>query len=39
MRVMLNAELVNGGGFHFFHAAKCAIFCVFTWKYAIQKTY
>jgi hypothetical protein len=34
---MLNAGLVNGGGFHFFPAGKIAIFCVFTGKYAIQK--
>jgi hypothetical protein len=34
---MLNAGLVNGGGIHFFPAAKCANFCVFTRKSAIQK--
>jgi hypothetical protein len=34
---MLNASLVNGGGFHFPPAGKIAIFCVFTAKNAIQK--
>jgi hypothetical protein len=34
---MLNAGLVNGGGFHFFPAGKIVIFCVFARKRAIQK--
>jgi hypothetical protein len=34
---MVNGSVVNGGGFHFFHAGKCAIFCIFTRKSAIQK--
>jgi hypothetical protein len=36
-RALVNGGPVNGGGFQFFPAAKCAIFCVFTRKYAIQK--
>jgi hypothetical protein len=34
---MLNAGLVNGGGFHFFHAVNTAILRVFTGKSAYQK--
>jgi hypothetical protein len=34
---MLNAGLVNGGGYYFLPVAKIAIFCVFTRKSAVQK--
>jgi hypothetical protein len=34
---MFNAGLVNCGGLQFFPGGKCAIFCIFTGKYAIQK--
>jgi hypothetical protein len=34
---MVNAGMVNGGGFSFLSAAKLAIFCDFARKYAIQK--
>jgi hypothetical protein len=34
---MLNGGVVNGGGFHFFPAAKCAILRVFTPKSVLQK--
>jgi hypothetical protein len=34
---MLNARVVNAGGFHFLLTGKIAIYRVFTRKYAIQK--
>jgi hypothetical protein len=34
---MINPGMVNGGGFHFLPAAKCAFFFVFTRKNGFLK--